>query len=418
MATSRQLAIHILDAALRENLPPESIPVGRFTHEKVSAEDERFVRAMVLTTLRHLGQLDALIELALEKPLPSGKHWVKCAIRIGLAQSCLMRVPSHATIHATVEAVKRSKFKGLAGLANAVLRKYTGHSPALPHPMHNIPDWLRARWLAHYGEVTVQVIANVAEKMPPTDINCLQPVEIADALTLNARMLRLPPHDDVTKYEGLSDGTFFVQDMAASFPVVMLGGIAGKTVLEIGAAPGGKTAQLCAGGAVVTALDRSPSRAERLRENMQRLKFDPDIVVRDVFDYQPGNIYDVVVLDAPCSASGTWRRHPEVLHLMNEAGVAELSVLQARMMERVWPWVKEGGTLLYCVCSQEQEEGEAHISWFLKQHPNARLRPAASHALIHPEAVHRDGYLRTLPSMLAEIGGMDGFFAVMFEKIA
>ena len=418
MALSRQLAIHVLDASLREKQPPENILLSRFTHERIHPDDERFIRAMVLTTLRHLGQLDVLIDMALEKPLPSGKHWVKCAIRLGLAQSILMRVPSHATIHATVEAIKRSKFKGLAGLANAVLRRYTQEAPALPHAMHNIPQWLLERWVAHYGNVTVQRIANGASTLPPTDLHCLTPQTIEGATALNARILRLPKDADIDALVNRSDSACFVQDIAASFPVIMLGNIAGKSVLEVGAAPGGKTAQLCAGGAHVTALDRSEARSERLRENMQRLGFDPEIRVRDMFEYEPTRIYDAVVLDAPCSATGTWRRHPEVLHLLEAGDVSELSVLQARMLERAWTWVKQGGVLLYCVCSLEQEEGEGQIDWFLKQHPDAKLRPVEPHALILPEAIHASGYLRTLPTMLAEIGGMDGFFAVMFEKIA
>jgi 16S rRNA (cytosine967-C5)-methyltransferase len=249
-------------------------------------------------------------------------------------------------------------------------------------------------------------------------LHCLTPQTIEGATPLNARMLRLPKDADIDALVNREDSGCFVQDIAASFPVIMLGNIAGKNVLEVGAAPGGKTAQLCAGGAHVTALDRSEARSERLRENMQRLGFDPEIRVRDMFEYEPTRIYDAVVLDAPCSATGTWRRHPEVLHLLEAGDVSELSVLQARMLERAWPWVKQGGTLLYCVCSLEQEEGEGQIDWFLKQHPDAKLRPVEPHALIHPEAIHASGYLRTLPTMLAEIGGMDGFFAVMFEKIA
>lgn len=418
MAFTRHIAISLLDTCLREKIPPELVPLARLTHDAVSEADERFIRAMVLTTLRHLGQLDELISMALEKPLPSGKHWVKCAIRIGLAQASLMRVPAHATIHATVEAVKRSKYKGLAGLANAVLRKHTDHAPALPHAMHNVPPWLRERWNAHYGDITTQIIARVCSNIPPTDVHCLEPQEFSGGIVLNSRITRLPQEAEIVEREGFAAGNFFVQDIAASFPVAMLGSVAGKTVLEIGAAPGGKTAQLCAGHANVTALDRSASRTAMLRENMARLHFNPEIVVRDVFDYQPTQVFDVIVLDAPCSATGTWRRHPEVLHIVEPQQVAELCTNQANMLERCWGWLKPGGTLLYAVCSLEQEEGEGHIDWFLSRHSDAKLRPLTEHALIHPDAIHPRGYLRTLPSMLAEQGGMDGFFAVMFEKIA
>jgi 16S rRNA (cytosine967-C5)-methyltransferase len=198
----------------------------------------------------------------------------------------------------------------------------------------------------------------------------------------------------------------------------MLGDIAGQQVLEIGAAPGGKTAQLCHAGANVTALDRSQSRAERLQLNMQRLRFNLQIIIADILQFQPPQSYDIVVLDAPCSASGTWRRHPEVVYLIAPDDIAELAALQAQILDHVWPHLRVGGVLLYIVCSLEPEEGEQQYLQFLQKHPDARIRPATASDLLPSEALHADGYLRTNPVIMAEIGGMDGFFAVMLEKIA
>ena len=419
MIQTRHIAISMLDKAIREGTPPELLEVKKFTNKQVSPEDERFIRAMVLMTLRHLGQIDALIDMTLDKPLPKGKHWVKCAIRIGLAQSALMRVPAHAAVHATVQAIKQSKFRGLASLANFVLRKHTGSAPSLPHSVYNVPDWIRERWNRTYGAETVQHIARAAEKIPPIDVHYIRETTTPeDAVLLTEGHYRVPDNTEIPTLAGYEEGAFFVQDIAASYPVRMLGDVAGLTVLEIGASPGGKTAQLCAHGAEVTALDKSQSRMEVLFANLERLKLHPGIMVMDVFAFETQEQYDRVVIDAPCTATGTWRRHPEVLHLLEPNEIEELATIQRDMLRKGWSWVKPGGRMLFCTCSLELEEGEAHIENFLKVAKDARIAPIANPEQFPSDAIHADGYLRTHPAMRIEDGGMDGFFAVIFEKIA
>jgi 16S rRNA (cytosine967-C5)-methyltransferase len=419
MGTTRTIAIAMLDHALRTATPPEHLDSSAFSKKPLAEEDARFVRAMLLHSFRHLGQLDALIAQVLDKPLPTSKHWVQCAMRVGLAQIICMRVPAHAAVHDTVQAVKKSKFRGLAGLTNVVLRRYADTPPTLADAICNIPAWLRTRWENTYGADTVRAIAAVAEAAPSIDVHYIGGTHVPEnGVALADCCYRMPAGTDVAMIDGYAEGAFYVQDIAASYPVKMLGEVKGLHVLEIGASPGGKTAQLVAAGAQVTALDKSAKRMARFTTNMTRLGFATDAHVMDMFAFQPDALYDCVVLDAPCSATGTWRRHPEVLHLLRASDIEELAAQQHAMMAHAWPWVKPGGRMLFCTCSLEPEEGEAHIDAFLHAHNDARIGRVAVPALLPSEALHERGYLRTHPAMRVEDGGMDGFFAVIFEKIA
>ncbi len=352
----------------------------------LSEGDARLVEAMVKSALRHLGQLDAVIAARMKKPLGRKLLLVQSALRIGAAQLLLLRVPDHAAIGETVAAVKAGKFKPYASLVNAVLRQIVGAS--LPAATANLPPWFWDRWKPYYPAAA---ICEVAAHMPPLDI-----------LRRDGSGERFAhPYPAVDSLPGYDSGEFWVQDKAAQMPVAMLGDLHGKTVLEIGAAPGGKTAQLVAAGAIVTALDRSATRMAVLRANMARLKMQVEEVVADALEYVPAQTYDVVVLDAPCSATGTWRRHPEVLQNVTPEDITELAALQAQMLARTWGWVAPGGRLLYIVCSLEREEGEDQIAAFLAAHKDSVMAAEP---------------LRTHPAMQAESGGMDGFFAAVIEK--
>ena len=223
-------------------------------------------------------------------------------------------------------------------------------------------------------------------------------------------------HPPVETLAGYDEGLFFVQDLAASYPARLLGDVGGKHVLDLCAAPGGKTAQLARAGATVTALDRSPARLVRVRENLARLRLAAEIIAADALTWEPLSSYDALLLDAPCSATGTWRRHPEVVRLASEADIEELVVLQRQLLTRAWEWVKPGGKLVYCVCSLEREEGEAQAEWFLAQHSDAQIAKPQEAMEIFPQAITPEGYVRTLPSYRKAQGGMDGFFAVCFVK--
>lgn len=383
MVSTRTLAISMLDEALRLHRPPETMHLPG----SLADSDVRFVRAMVLNTLRHVGQIDVLLARQMEKPLAPSKHWLLCALRLGVAQLICMQIAPHAAIGETVQAVRESKHKALAGLVNAVLHNIAPES-ALPAVETNLPQWLWARWGEWYGKPRTAQYCALASVQPPIDI-----------LYRDGTQKRVSADTEVTKLDGYDAGSWMVQDAAASQCVQLLPeDLRGKTVLEIGAAPGGKTAQLCWRGAEVTALDRSAKRMERLQENMQRLQLNPTCVVADALEYTPDKQFDIVVLDAPCSATGTWRRHPEVVHLLTPPQLDELVGLQKNILARAWQWVKPGGQLLYMVCSLEQEEGEAQIAQFLQEYKNASPQGAA---------------LRTHPADRAEDGGMDGFYAAL-----
>lgn len=377
--------------------------------------DQKFTLLLVLTVLRHLGQIDAVIAPHLDKPLPPKRHAVTQALRIGVAQLLLLHTPAHAAIHETVAAVKATKDAGLAGLVNAVLQKIAGAPPALPAPSVNLPSWVWTRWKAWYGSPAVMATVELAAQKPPLDLNTNE--LMPDATRLDAQMLRLPAeHAAVDQLPGYDTGAFFVQDIAASYPARLLGDVRERQVLDICAAPGGKSMQLMRAGGFVTALDRSASRMKRLKENFARMGMQANLVVADALEWEPNRAYDAILLDAPCSATGTWRRHPEVVQLATEAHITELSQLQRELMRRAWTWLKPGGRMVYCVCSLEREEGEAQAEWFLREQPDARVLPVAAVTEIPAICITPDGYLRTLPHHLGAQGGMDGFFAVCFEK--
>ncbi|PZP85735.1 MAG: hypothetical protein DI582_04830 [Azospirillum brasilense] len=357
------------------------------------------VRGLCMATLRHLGQIDAVLKPYLQTPLPPKRQLARHALRLGAADLLVQGNAAHAVVHEMVDAVKHSKDGALAGLVNAVLKKLAADMPDLPDCRFNLPGWLEQRWKAQYGKAVSDAICRVAAQRPPLDLNSEAPV--ADAVQLEKTIWRLPAgHAPVPTLEGYAEGTFFVQDVAASYPVQLLGDVAGKAVLDIGAAPGGKTAQLARAGAQVTALDKSARRMERLQANMQRLQLTVESVVADAMEYAPAAPFDVVVLDAPCSATGTWRRHPEVVHTVSFNDIAELAQQQRDLLMRAWGWVKPGGVLLYCVCSLEREEGEDQQEWFAAQMPDAIALKQ----------------VRTTPAQMEAQGGMDGFFAMTWQK--
>lgn len=408
---TRTLATHVLHHALTKKIAPEFITLTQFGGADVSENDARFVRAQVLTALRHLGQLDAMLARYIDKPLPPAKAWVQCALRIGLAQVKFDTVPAHAGVHATVEAVKRSKFKAHSGMVNAVLKKAVADTN-IPDAASNVPDWLTKKLQRHYGDDVTARMAQVAAVQPAYDVQVSG--EVIGAERLNAHSVRIQSYDALMQALKANPQAF-VQDIAASYPVLMLGDIRGKQVVEIGAAPGGKTMQLLQAGANVTALDRSATRMQRLHENLDARGLNAQCIVTDALAYTPETAPDIVVLDAPCSATGTWRKHPEVVHLVEEKTIAELADIQARLIEHAWSWLQPGGRLLYIVCSLQEEEGEGQLSHFMATHADARL-VTIENAEIYPQALRADGTLRTHLGMMEERGGMDGFFAALLQK--
>ena len=412
--SARGHALHLLGEMLREH---QTLDEAIAHHPLTGSEpDQKFARSLVLTTLRHVGQVDALLKHYIDKPLPAKRMGITNALRLGVVQLLVLGTPSHAAVNETVTLVKKGRDAALAGLVNAVLQKITREQPSLPGPIHNLPIWLRTRWEKTYGKETVAAIAQVAAARAPLDINTRS--DMPNATRLDHQMIRMPAdHAEVESLAGYEEGAFFVQDVAASYPARLLGDVKGLRVLDICAAPGGKTAQLMQAGATVTALDRSGARLKTLAINMNRLGHRVEVVEADALQWQPPAAYEAILLDAPCSATGTWRRHPEVVHLLREGDMAELVALQRDILARAWSWLKPGGKLVYCVCSLERDEGEAQAEWFLQHQSDARLLPVDASTEIPAECVTQ-GYVRTLPSHLAEKGGMDGFFAACFTKSA
>lgn len=386
----RAAAALVLERVLRERLTLD---------EAWSGEEDPFTRNLVLSTLRHIGQIDAVLEQYIEKPLPEKCSLVQQALRLGVAQLLVLKTPPHAAVNETVEQVKQGPHAKLSGMANAVLKRVANETSAFPSAEYNIPSWLKGRWRKFYGKDEVAKIAEIAAARPPLDLNLPAPAQMPVGARLDDEIWRLPAdHPLVIELPGFTEGTFFVQDIAAGLPVRMLGDVAGKEVLDLAAAPGGKSMQLARAGAAVTALDKSEKRLQKLRDNMQRTKMNVQIISADILQWNNDKLYDAVLLDAPCSATGTWRRHPEVLLLTCPTDIPELAARQRAMLERAWGWVKPGGKLLYCVCSMEPEEGEDVAAWF-----------ATTYNM--PVAAQR----RTLPHEIE--GGQDGFFMALFEKM-
>jgi len=311
-------------------------------------------------------------------------------------------------------------------LVNAVLRRAQREGAAvlasLDAPRVNTPEWLWDSWVDAYGADTARAIATQHMQEPPLDLTVkTDPAHWAQALDaqlMPTGTLRLSRKASVTTLEGFDEGAWWVQDLAASLPARLLGSVEGMDVIDLCAAPGGKTMELAAAGGQVIAVDRSAKRLVRVQQNLDRTQLNAKLVTADAETWRPAMLADAVLLDAPCSATGTARRHPDVLCLKTHADVVKLANLQARLLKAAVDMVRPGGLIVYCTCSLQPEEGEQQIEALLASGAPVELdpiKPAEAGAL--GNIVTDDGYLRTLPSHLAEQGGMDGFFAARLRKL-
>ena len=272
------------------------------------------------------------------------------------------------------------------------------------------------RWRGQWGDAVAQVAARAIAAPPPLDLTLAAPDALApEGLALAPDQRRLTDHGPVSQLPGYDEGAWWVQDVAASLPARLLGGGPGSA-LDLCAAPGGKTMQLVAAGWDVTALEIAPSRAARLHDNLARTKLTARVVIADALDWAPPGAFDAVLLDAPCSATGIFRRHPDVLYRAHAGIVAEMAALQARLLDRAADWVKPGGRLVYATCSLEPAEGEDQLARFLADHPDYRIDPPGPDLLPDGIVPHSDGYIRTLPGTLADRGGCDGFFVARLVR--
>jgi len=412
---ARAAALDILQAALSGRAGID----GALAQPQLRAlepRDRGFARALAMATLRHLGPIDAALQAKLNRAPPER---VVNALRLGAAQLFVLKTPPHAAVSATVDLAPPS-FKGLV---NAVLRGLSREPPDLADPDRLAPPWLYARWRAAFGEADARGVASTIAREPPTDLSLKDP---AHGETLAAELegevlpggtLRTGRGGDLTAWPGFEAGSWWVQDASAAVPVRLLGVASGQTALDMCAAPGGKTLQLAAAGATTTALDRSAPRLTRVTENLARTGLKAEVVEADAATWADKRTFDAVLLDAPCSATGTFRRHPDVLWVASPKDVASLAAVQTRLLNAAARRVTPGGRLVYCVCSLEPEEGEAQVEAFLARTPGFAIEPMTAGEGGAPDASLRpDGSLRILPQHRP--GGTDGFYIARFRRLA
>ena len=385
----------------------------------LSARDRAFARALVMATLRHLGPIDAALQARVKKPPPDK---VVQILRLGVAQAFLLKTPAHAAVATSVDLVARDK--GLAmfkGLVNAVLRGLLREPPELADPDLLAPGWLQARWRAAFGVEAARKVAAMIAEEPATDLS-LKDANTAAALAaeleatvLPGGTLRTSRRGDLAAWPGFAEGGWWVQDASAAIPARLLALQPGETALDMCAAPGGKTLQLAAAGATVIALDRAPQRLKRVTENLARTGLAAETVAADAANWKDGRSFDAVLLDAPCSATGTFRRHPDVLWAAKPSDIAGLAAVQSKLLDAAMRRLKPGGRLVYCVCSLEPEEGEGQVAAFLSRTPGVALHPIIpGEGGAPPASLSADGTLRILPHHTP--GGTDGFYVARFRK--
>jgi 16S rRNA (cytosine967-C5)-methyltransferase len=420
---ARRIAADLLDGVLRRRMALDDLLSGKNAHPGLPAladRDRALARRLTATVLRRLGTLRHLLGEFLEKGFPSDAPRVETILLLGAAQILWLEVPDHAAVDLSVRLAQGDRRAArYAGLVNAVLRRVAQGGTSRPDGLRDTPEWLLKRWSKSYGRDTARAIAAANGHEPALDLTAKSdPKSWADRLrgrVLPTGSVRTLAHGAVSLLPGFSEGAWWVQDAAAALPVRLFGDIRGMNVADLCAAPGGKTAQLALAGANIIAVDRSPARLNRLRENLARLSLHAEIVAADVLEWQSGP-FDAVLLDAPCSSTGTIRRHPDIPWLKSEADLPVLTSLQQRLLDRAVELLKPGATLVYCVCSLEPEEGEHQIEALLRRDPRiVRSQITAQEVFGRKEFITPDGALRTLPQYLPDPdprwGGLDGFYA-------
>jgi 16S rRNA (cytosine967-C5)-methyltransferase len=399
---ARATALRILDRVLRGGQTIDSAAQGG---KPLPPADAALALAIAGETLRRLPELDALIDSATRQRLPEDSK-ARMVLRLALAQKAALHIPDHALVATALPLVDGGPRRLVHGVLGTLLRRVLAFSDETP-----LPAAVEARWREAWGEEVVAAARRAIVRRPSLDLSFRDEVASADfplGVSLAPLQRRLAPDDGaVTSLPGFDAGSWWVQDLAASLPARLVPSAA-RTVVDACAAPGGKTMQLAAAGHSVTALDKSQSRLARLADNLARTGLKATTVAADALDWSPPAPVDAVLLDAPCSSTGTFRRHPEVLHRASPRIVADGADLQRRLLDRAARWVRPGGSLVYAVCSLEPAEGEARVERFLADHADWRLEPAR--VAVPGIAPHTRGWLRILPGMLEEAGGLDGFF--------
>jgi 16S rRNA (cytosine967-C5)-methyltransferase len=422
---ARRLAATLIDDVLKARLALDETFDRIAPDFKLDAADAGLARAIAITAFRRLGTIQHAINARLERGSPRNSGLFEPIIVAAAAQILFLDVPDHAAVDLAIrhlhEDARSSRY---VSLGNALLRRLAREREAIlaeaVDPFIDTPEWLAESWMEAYGEETAAAIALSHREEPPLDISVKNDpagwAEKLDGVALPTGSIRLRERHGITGLPGFDEGAWWVQDAAAALPVRLLAPKAGERIADLCAAPGGKTAQLAAAGANVTAVDRSGPRLRRLRANLERLGLSAEIVAKDATLWQAAEPFDAVLLDAPCSATGTIRRHPDVAWTKTQDDRGKLSHLQARLLEAAARLTKPGGRLVYCTCSLEPQEGEAQIEIFLAENPDFRRSPISSAEIGDiPGAIDRNGDLRTLPHQLPgttpRLSGWAGFYA-------
>jgi 16S rRNA (cytosine967-C5)-methyltransferase len=430
---ARRAAADILDGVLRRNRPLDEQLDGKQAQPNLTAlagRDRALARRLVATALRRLGTLRHLLGLFLPQGLPAGAPRVETALLLGATQILWLEIPDHAAVDLSVRIAQADRRAGhYSGLVNAVLRRVAREGKERLADVDTValdtPPWLLARWARAYGAETARDIAIANAHEPPLDLTVKSEAE-SWAARLRGRItqtgtLRTVVQGQISLLPGFSEGAWWVQDAAAALPVRLLGNVQGLRVADLCAPPGGKTAQLAYAGAQVTAVDRSDLRLNRLRENLARLALQAEIVAADATEWT-AEPFDAILLDAPCSSTGTIRRHPDVPWLKGEADILAMAALQQRLLDHAATLLKPGGTLVYCTCSLEPEEGVDVVTGFLQRAAGFRRRPVTADEVCGlAEFLTPAGDLRTLPCHLPDadprLAGLDGFYAARLERL-
>ena len=415
----RRVALKLLeDVTIDKRLLPEVLSRRL---KALSPEDKARAQRLALTTLRVMDRSDRMLGPYLKRR-PSDP--VMMALRLGVAEICEDGSAPHGVVNDMVSLVRADPRHGrLSGLVNAVLRKVSGDIDKwVTLPVPRLPKWLRKPLLADYGKAIVGAIEAAHYAAAPLDLSVKGDPETV-AKTLGGKVLptgsvRLTTYGQVSALPGYSTGDWWVQDAAAAMPARIVNPQAGERVLDLCAAPGGKTLQLAAMGAAVTALDISQARMQRLGENLTRCNLSAKIVVADALEFC-AEAFDAILLDAPCSATGTIRRHPDLPYAKDGSNFPGLFELQARLIDKALDLLKPGGRLVYCACSLLIDEGEEQLRDAVGRHPDLLIdRDALTQPGIDPDWVGEEGGLRLRPDFWADNGGMDGFYIAAMRKPA
>jgi 16S rRNA (cytosine967-C5)-methyltransferase len=425
---ARRAAVELLDAVLVKKQALDDIlglSLEKGAMINLPARDRALTRAILAASLRRKGQLDHVLNTFLERGLPEKSGTLYTILLSAAAQLIFLKTPPHAAIDLAVALAQYDpRAKRYDKLVNAVLRRVAAKGEAIAASLDaarvNTPDWLWSRWVSYWGEKRVRAVATVQLVEPPLDLTVKSdPKRWADELlgrVLPVGSVRLLSKGRIETLPGFDEGAWWVQDVAASLPARLLGDIAGKRVADLCAAPGGKTAQLALAGAAVTAIDTSKTRLSLLAENLARLDLKAELVQTDATTFKTDETFDAVLLDAPCSSTGTIRRHPDIPYTKSSKDIEALAALQSRLLDNAVTLLKPGGTLVYSTCSLEPEEGEAQIAALMVQDDRLSLDQIRPEELAgQAQWIEPSGCLRTFPDELKldspEWSGMDGFFA-------